>query len=127
MRPRHELARVANVVLLELIPRDSSVSLVTLVAMLEERIDVIRCTQPEFDFVYWARGTLAEVIHFLADAGLLVLSGAMGDELRSQDSWGNVFVSRAPDAEFFIHRARAALPDLIGQLESVEFTNAASA
>ena len=127
MRARYDLARVANALLLELVPSDKAVSLTWLLAQLEERIAVIRTDDPGFDFAFWARGTLAEVIHFLADSGLLELSGASGDELVSTDVWSSAHVCRTFEGGDYIRRARASLGALFAQLEPARIASAASA
>ncbi len=109
MRARYELARVANALLLDIVPVDAPISLTSLVARLEERIATIRAEDPAFDFAFWARGTLAEVIHFLADSGLFELSGATGQELASAETWSTTHVCRTFEGSDYIQRALASL------------------
>ena len=127
MHARYELARVANTLLLELIPQEPRINLVVLVGSLEARIGVLHAENAAFDFPYWARGTLAEVLHFLADSGLVELSGATGEELRSRDCWNRAHVRRTVEGDDFIRRARFALANLFEQLESIRYAEAASA
>lgn len=127
MRARYDLARVANALLLDLVPSDTPVSLTSLVTLLEERIAAIRTEDATFDFNFWARGTLAEVIHFLADSGLLELSGASGYELLSADVWSSAHVCRTFEGTDYIRRARSSLAPLFEELEPVPVASAATA
>lgn len=117
MPARHELARVAHALLLELISGGEALTLSSLVKRLEDRIVSARRHLDGFDFAFWARGTLAEVLTFLADGDLIVLEGAGLADLRSEDAWEKIFVRRTSEGLRFLQRARVALPEQFAQLE----------
>jgi hypothetical protein len=127
MAARYELAQVANAVLLELVSAEHGVSLLTLAERLAERIVEIRRSHPSFDFAYWSRGTLSEVVEYLSGVGLIELHGSTVADLRTLDHWSQVFVRHTKDSEPYILRARSVLAQVFHEIEHADSAVVASA
>jgi hypothetical protein len=127
MLPRHELARVANTLALEQIPGDVYLSLALLPERLSARVAEIRRFVPTFDFAYWSRGTLAEVLYFLSGVGLIDLSGGTDAELARIDAWSKIRIRRTAEGADYIARCRAALDNIFQDIEGAQLPEAASA
>lgn len=127
MAARYELAQVANAVLLEVVPAENDVSLLKLAERLGERIVEIRRLHPSFDFAYWSRGTLSEVVEYLSGVGLIELHGSTVADLQTLDHWSQIFVRRSRDSEPYILRARTALAQVFHEIEHPDSAVAASA
>ena len=124
---RHELARVANSLLLELIPPDREVDLNTLARALDVRANDVSQVADDFDFNYWARGTLAEVVRYLTSCSLVQLSGVRVEDLGCRDDWARARLRRTEPGSSYVASTRQDLRELIESLEPVRQPHAASA
>jgi hypothetical protein len=113
MRARHELATVAHSMFLELVPSDGERRLLTVVDLLDARVLQERAQDQSFDFAFWARGTLLEVVAFLAGCGLLVLRGVTTDDLKDLDTWPRASVQRTSRGDDFLELTKVARAELL--------------
>lgn len=118
MRPHHELASVAHSMLLDLVPVEREIPLSAVVGRLDRLVLEVRLREPSFDFGYWARGTIAEVIAYLAGTGMLMLYGVTGDQLLDLDMWPRVALQRTLRGSSFIEATRRTQADLFAQIEA---------
>jgi hypothetical protein len=118
MSPRHELAAVAHSMLLELVPSGHKLPLPTLVRLLDGRVRAQRVHDASFDFAYWARGTIAEVVAYLVGCDLLTIEGMQSDDLHAVDAWPSATLQRTARGDAFLRQTRRLLVDLLPELRN---------
>lgn len=126
MPMRHELAQVAHVLVLEALLDNTAEPLPTAIQRLEDRVLTCRRHEPTFDFGYWSRGTLAEVLQFLSDCGFLELSGLPRPDLRVEAQWRALSIRRTPEGVGFAMRSRSSLSAIFESLDGKELRRTAA-
>jgi hypothetical protein len=112
--PRYDLARVANTILLELVPTEPRL-ITEVVNSLGTRVSAISEFHPTFDFSYWGRGTVVEIVRFLHGTGLVKIEAHEEDLVL----WDDVKISLTAEGTDYIYRARNELTEVFNSLGAI--------